>query len=74
MRRTSSFSYLNLLCFNRCIDGTVTSYAMESLQARGIMYIPPGTKVYTGMVIGVNNKDDDLDVNPVREKYVNPIW
>lgn len=47
---------------------------MESLQARGIMYIPPGTKVYTGMVIGVNNKDDDLDVNPVREKYVNPIW
>jgi GTP-binding protein len=60
-------------CLTSCIDGTVTAYALEGLQARGIMYVTPGTKVYTGMIIGINNKEEDLDVNPVREKHLTNV-
>lgn len=49
-------------------DGDTTAYAMMSLEERGILFIPSRTKVYTGMIIGEHNRDNDLDVNPVREK------
>ena len=41
---------------------------MESLSARGILFVEPGDKVYPGMVIGENAKSGDLEVNPVRAK------
>ena len=50
------------------VDGTVTGYAIENLQDRGKLFVGPGTEVYTGMIIGENAKDNDIDVNPVREK------
>lgn len=44
------------------------SYALWGLQERGEIFIRPGDDVYEGMILGVNNKGNDLVVNPVREK------
>jgi GTP-binding protein len=49
-------------------DGVSTSYALWGLQERGELFVGPGVDVYEGMIIGENAKDNDLDVNVVREK------
>ena len=51
-------------------SGVSTAYALDSAQARGILYIPPGTEVYQGMIIGLSNKKDDIDINICREKQL----
>jgi GTP-binding protein len=48
--------------------GVTTSYALWNLQERGELCVGPGVEVYEGMIIGENAKDNDLDVNVVREK------
>lgn len=48
--------------------GRITGYALDQLQARGILFVTPGTDVYEGMLIGEHSRDNDLDVNPTREK------
>ncbi|MBV9339630.1 MAG: translational GTPase TypA, partial [Acidobacteria bacterium] len=48
--------------------GVTTSYALYNLQERGELFVGPGVDVYEGMIIGENAKDNDLDVNGVREK------
>ncbi len=48
--------------------GLTTSHALWNLQERGEMFVGPGVDVYEGMIIGENAKDNDLDVNVVREK------
>jgi len=48
--------------------GRATGHAMFNLQERGEIFIPPGTEVYEGMIVGENAKDADLDVNIVKEK------
>ena len=48
--------------------GLSTSHALYNLQERGELFIGPGIDVYEGMIIGENAKDNDLDVNVVREK------
>jgi GTP-binding protein len=48
--------------------GTSTAYALWGLQERGELFVGPGIEVYEGMIIGENAKDNDLDVNVVREK------
>jgi GTP-binding protein len=48
--------------------GSTTAYALWGLQERGELFVGPGTDVYEGMVIGENSRDNDLDVNCVREK------
>jgi len=48
--------------------GSTTAYALWGLQERGELFCGPGTEVYEGMVIGENSRDNDLDVNCVREK------
>jgi len=53
--------------------GKATPYALFHLQPRGILFIPSGTEVYEGMVIGEHNRDNDLDVNVVREKKLTNI-
>jgi len=52
-------------------DGTVTAYALDTLQGRGRMLVVPGDKVYKGMIIGENARDNDLPVNPIRPKHLN---
>jgi GTP-binding protein len=48
--------------------GSVTGYALDTLQARGILFVKPTDKVYEGMIIGESSRDDDMDVNPCKEK------
>jgi GTP-binding protein len=49
-------------------EGVATPYAIFHLQERGVIFIPPGTGVYEGMVVGEYSRDVDLDVNVCREK------
>jgi GTP-binding protein len=48
--------------------GLTTAYALWNLQERGELFVTAGVEVYEGMIIGENAKDNDLDVNVVREK------
>jgi GTP-binding protein len=48
--------------------GKATSFAIWNLQERGEILISPGTEVYEGMIIGENARDQDMDVNIVKEK------
>jgi GTP-binding protein len=48
--------------------GAVTAYAVDALSDRGTLFVGPGTQVYTGMVIGEYTRNEDLEVNIVREK------
>ena len=49
-------------------QGTTTTYAMDGVQERGILFIGDGVEVYEGMIVGEHSRDNDLDVNAVREK------
>src|SRR6185295_19167302 len=48
--------------------GKATAYAIENLQPRGELFVAPGAEVYEGMVVGEHARDNDLDVNIVKEK------
>ena len=48
--------------------GNAMPYALFGLLDRGQFFVPPTTPVYEGMIVGENNKDDDLTVNVCREK------
>jgi GTP-binding protein TypA/BipA len=48
--------------------GPTTGFALSNLQERGTMFVPPGTDVYEGMIVGENSRSDDMDVNPTKEK------
>jgi GTP-binding protein len=48
--------------------GKITAYAIEHAQDRGEMFVEPGTRCYEGMVVGENAREQDIDVNIVKEK------
>jgi GTP-binding protein len=48
--------------------GKSTIYALHHLQPRGVLFIRENTPVYEGMIIGENSRDNDLDVNVIKEK------
>ncbi|HET7152250.1 MAG TPA: translational GTPase TypA [Candidatus Kapabacteria bacterium] len=50
--------------------GDTTGYALESVQERGVLFVGPGTKVYMGMVIGENARDEDIVVNATKKKHL----
>src|SRR5882757_7342225 len=54
-------------------DGEAVTYALWYLEERGKLFIIPGTRVYEGMIVGENSRDNDLDVNPMRAKQLNNI-
>ena len=54
-------------------EGRSTLYALGDLQSRGTFFIEPGTDVYPGMVIGENNRDEDMEVNPSKEKKLTNV-
>jgi GTP-binding protein len=54
-------------------EGPATPYAIFHLQERGVIFVPPGTRVYEGMVVGEYSRDNDLDVNICREKKLTNI-
>jgi GTP-binding protein len=49
-------------------NGATTAYALWGLQERGELFVGPTTEVYEGMIVGENSRENDLDVNAVREK------
>lgn len=51
-------------------SGTSTAYALDMAQARGVLFIPPQVPVYQGMIVGLSNKKDDIDLNVCREKQL----
>ncbi|MBR3131170.1 translational GTPase TypA [Candidatus Saccharibacteria bacterium] len=51
-------------------SGTSTAYALDMAQARGVLFIPPQVPVYQGMIIGLSNKKEDIDINICREKQL----
>src|ERR687898_894222 len=53
--------------------GLVTSYALYNLQERGTLFVGPGTEVYEGMVVGENARNEDMDVNPTKEKKLTNV-
>ena len=48
--------------------GTATAFALDTLQDRGELFIAPGTQVYSGMIVGANSRESDMDVNVCRAK------
>ncbi len=48
--------------------GNAVAYALDSLQSRGEIFVRPGDDLYEGMIIGVNNKGQDLTVNAIKGK------
>ncbi|HQT59702.1 MAG TPA: translational GTPase TypA [Acidiphilium sp.] len=54
-------------------DGESVQYALFSLQDRGALFIGGGEKVYEGMIIGEHSRENDLDVNPIKEKKLTNI-
>ena len=53
--------------------GNASAYAMINLQERGSLFVPPGTEVYEGMIVGENSRPDDMDVNICRERKVTNV-
>ncbi len=51
-------------------EGTATFYALKNAEDRGQFFISPGTKVYKGMIIGENNRPQDLEINICKSKQL----
>ena len=49
-------------------NGKALGYSLWNLEDRGTLIIEPATDVYVGMIIGIHNRDNDLDVNPCKNK------
>jgi len=54
-------------------DGEAVQYALFFLQERGTLFVDPGVKVYVGLILGEHSRDNDLDVNPIKEKKLTNI-
>lgn len=54
-------------------SGKTVEYGLLGLEDRGILFLGPGISVYEGMIIGEHNKENDLNVNPCREKKLTNI-
>ncbi|MBQ6320777.1 translational GTPase TypA [Candidatus Saccharibacteria bacterium] len=51
-------------------SGVSTAYALDMAQARGTLFVPPQVPVYQGMIVGLSNKKEDIDLNVCREKQL----
>ena len=49
-------------------NGKALGYSLWNLEDRGTLIIEPATEVYVGMIVGIHNRDNDLDVNPCKNK------
>ncbi|MGE4440694.1 MAG: translational GTPase TypA [Desulfomicrobium sp.] len=49
-------------------QGQAVPYAIFNLEPRGRMFVRPGDAVYEGMIVGEHNRDNDIDINPCKEK------
>ncbi|MEF2690981.1 MAG: translational GTPase TypA [Bacilli bacterium] len=51
-------------------DGKTMGYSLWNLEDRGTLIVTPATEVYTGMIIGINNRIEDINVNPCKNKQL----
>ena len=54
-------------------DGAALAYSLWNLQERGTLFINPGAKVYSGMIIGEHSRPNDLEVNPIKGKNLTNV-
>jgi len=54
-------------------NGDSVAFALWKLQERGKMFIGSGQKLYEGMIIGINSRDSDMTVNPIKEKKLTNV-
>ena len=47
-------------------DGVTTAYALKDIEKFGTLFVKSGAKIYNGMVIGENNKEGDMELNPTK--------
>lgn len=53
--------------------GGAVAYALFNLEPRGQLFVAPGAVVYEGMIIGEHNRENDIDVNPCKEKKLSNV-
>ena len=51
-------------------DGKTLGFSLWNLQDRGTLIVGPAEEVYVGMIVGINNRDNDLNVNPCKNKHL----
>lgn len=54
-------------------DGAAVEYALLNLDDRGVLFIKPGDKLYEGMIVGENTRENDMNVNACREKKLTNV-
>ncbi len=54
-------------------SGKAVTYGLNIAQQRGATFIQPGTEVYTGMIIGLNSREDDMEINVTKEKKLTNV-
>jgi GTP-binding protein len=50
--------------------GTTTPYALQAAEARGELFVGPATEVYPGMIIGLNRRQEDMEINVCKAKHL----
>ncbi len=50
--------------------GTTTPYALENTESRGELLVGPGVEVYAGMIIGINRRQEDMEINVCKAKHL----
>jgi GTP-binding protein len=50
--------------------GTTTPYSLQNAEARGVLYVGPAEKVYAGQIIGLNTRQEDLEINVCKAKHL----
>ena len=51
-------------------NGTTTPYALEMLEERGVCFTKPGEKVFAGQIVGLNKRNDDIEMNVCKAKHL----
>jgi len=54
-------------------NGEAVAYALWNLEDRGRMFVNPGERLYTGMIIGIHSRENDLVVNPIKGKKLTNV-
>ena len=50
--------------------GVTTPYALQNAEARGVCFVGPAIKVYAGQIVGLNNRNDDMEINVCKAKHL----
>ncbi len=51
-------------------SGVTTPYSLQTVEERGVCFIPPAEKVYAGQIVGLNKRSEDMDINVCKAKHL----